>query len=67
MSRLLKVTEVAKAFGVDPNSIYRMIAARELDWVDIAISERTKHPRPRIRIREETVEAFLTRRTHRAA
>lgn len=65
--RLLKVAEVAHRFGVDPKSVYRMIAARELSWVDISISATSKHPRPRIRVCEETVEAFLERRTHRAA
>lgn len=65
--KLLKVVEAAECLGVNAQSIRRMIAAREIEWVDIAIGEKTKHPRPRIRISENAIQAFLQRRTHRAA
>lgn len=67
MTRLLKVAEVAEQLDTNPQSIRRMIAAREIEWIDIAIGEKTKHPRPRIRISEDAIQAFLQRRTHRAA
>lgn len=65
--RLLSVVDVADRLGVNRQTVHRMIVRREIEWIDIAVAEKTKHPRPRIRISESAIEAWLHRRTHRAA
>lgn len=58
-STALTVVEAAQRLRINKQTLYRMIWAGEIDWIDIA---QAGAKRPRIRIRESAVEAFLNSR-----
>lgn len=64
MDQLLTVPEVAAGMRVDKQTVYRLIWAGELAWVNIA---RPGAKRARIRVRQSAVERYTTSRERRAA
>ncbi|SCL32217.1 DNA binding domain-containing protein, excisionase family [Micromonospora nigra] len=64
MDRLLKVTEVAALWGVDKQTVYRALWAKDLPFVDLAAPGAKK---ARIRIRTSAAEAYIAQRESAAA
>jgi len=54
----LTVAEVATAIRVSPKTVYRLIAAGELPRINLGQGKR----KPRIRIRQSAVEAYMASR-----
>lgn len=59
--QLLSTEQVAQRLGVGANTVLRLVAAGDLDAVDIA----TRGSRPRLRYREDKVAELIERRTVR--
>lgn len=59
--RLLSVKEVAALWGVDKQTVYRLIWSGHLPFVDLAAPGSA---RARIRIRESVAEQYVTSREH---
>lgn len=57
-AHLLTVPETARRLGVQRNTVYRLINSRALRTVNVAASGK-----PRIRIREDDLAAFIESRT----
>ncbi|MEU0991783.1 helix-turn-helix domain-containing protein [Streptomyces sp. NPDC005953] len=57
-SRLLSIPTVAATLDVDRRTVYRFIAAGELDVVDL----RTGPGRSRVRVPASSLDAFITGR-----
>ncbi|MFI2650172.1 helix-turn-helix domain-containing protein [Micromonospora fulviviridis] len=58
MDVYLTVDEVAQAIRVSPKTVYRMVAAGELPRINLGKGKR----KPRIRIRQSAVEAYMASR-----
>ncbi|MFH8617189.1 helix-turn-helix domain-containing protein [Streptomyces sp. NPDC017979] len=61
--RLLSIPAVAATLDVDRRTVYRFIAAGELDVVDL----RTGPGRSRVRVSSASLDAFITSRTARTS
>jgi len=59
----LTVPEVAAAMRVHRQTVYRMVWSGELPWVNVGRGK----SRPRIRIRQSAVDAFMSSRERGAA
>lgn len=59
MDRLLKVTELAALWGVDKQTVYRAIWAKDLAFVDLAPPGAKK---ARIRVRQSAAEKYIESR-----
>ena len=61
--QLLTVEQAAERLAVNERSIRRLMASGQLAWIDVSV---TKHSmKPRKRIRESDLFAFLEERTNR--
>lgn len=60
--RLLSVNTVADRLDLSPKSVYRLVYGKHLPAVPMGTGKR-----PRIRIPESALEAFMTAGTRRAA
>lgn len=63
MDAYLTVVEVAQSIRVDPKTVYRMLAAGDLPRINIGKGKR----KPRIRIRQSAVEAYMADREKKVA
>lgn len=66
MNRYLSTGEVAERLGVDPEKIRAWIERGELcidDTAVVNLAERVNGKRPRYKVREDALEAFLRRRS----
>lgn len=55
--RYLSVSQAAKVLGVSVHTVYRAINGHELRWIDIGTGTR-----PRIRIAEQDLQAWMDSR-----
>lgn len=64
MDQLLTVPEVASTLRVDKQTVYRLIWADGLSWVNVA---RDGAKRARIRVRRSAVERYMASRDRQVA
>lgn len=56
---LLTIPEAAKVLGVSRATVYRLIAQKQIGYVDVA----PKGRQPRLRIARQQIDAFIRKRS----
>jgi len=60
MAQLLTVDDVAARLAIHRMTVYQLIWAGHIAWVNVAVGKR-----PRIRIEEAEIDRFIKQRTQR--
>lgn len=62
--QVLTIPEVGQRLGMSRNTVYRLINSGDLRVVDVGAPKRKGEPhKPRMRIREDDLDAFIEART----